>query len=385
MNLPVEIEKFDKHLDGFLESIDRIRGNANKIGKKIGSCKREAVVLLSRKDDLMRQIDEGKHLVREQRSPSSYCEVLKSQPLDEESVQYKKKLFIKAYCVQKSLGRLQTSVRLLEGIYEFRSVSGETPASLSKSLDQLRLSSFMSPTKKMLNEKKARESKRLLFDAIKTGYKTSKEMVENVIVTLRDRTNEITTAIDQKNDGKAYKGDTQVIEKRKASPAIRQPLFSPIKASRGFSDLKVRHISRLDSQSSLISKEEKTNRSKIDYITIQSAIRELSQKPDDVPSFSLRSKVIIIDNKEKLIDRRLRLKTKQQSNLMTVADKSLDSNRHESVKFGLSSTSASTFSARLPQDTTSSELEKLSGTRFTDFSPRQPISFSTVADKALGT
>ena len=96
-------EQLGSDLDDFLDLIDRTKGSTRTFAKTVGAEKQGAVILLSQMEDFQRQVDEGRSFLTEGESNSSYWEVIKTQPLDEESTVKRDAIFLNVNKVQKCI------------------------------------------------------------------------------------------------------------------------------------------------------------------------------------------------------------------------------------------------------------------------------------------
>jgi len=104
-------------IERMIDTCDQIKSTSMTFDEKVKGQSERALFLLSRKDDLERQVDEAKRLINEQRDRES-GNTLGDQPLDAETEKLRRKLGACAVETQHSIAHVKTRLCLLIDVFE---------------------------------------------------------------------------------------------------------------------------------------------------------------------------------------------------------------------------------------------------------------------------
>lgn len=388
-------DQFDTQLDKFLEVIDHTKATSRSIGKMVGSEKQRSIFLLSQKEDFERQVAEGNRLIEEHKSPSSYLDVLKTQPLDEESTNQKQKLALKAYLVQRTLTNAEERVDLIDNIYDLN--AGASGADIPRSLENIKMGGFMSPRLNDKRELKKKKAKSALIDALRNGFTRSQELENEAVKKLQENMNLLSVSmkayIAMKRRPPAKVDDTPHTPLQSST---KRRSFLPTPRSKGaFSTIKPRPLlfaspspQAKKQSNSIVSGEEKKQDDSAAAATkmnrISKVIRGIAQSSDNVPVESFKG--LSVDFKRsKSPSKERRWNRNVKSDLMFSPDGMSQRSSKSAVQGGLASTVTNLFSQPPPSSTHAiSEQQKLGSVSFALPTQPQSVTMSSVAQKALG-
>jgi hypothetical protein len=171
-----------KEVETIVDSIEKLNSDKTMIDGEICTSRELSILLLSRKDDLERQLAESKQILMAHFDKNHAIEDIpsKSDALDIASEKVRRRLVNKALCTQKALARLKDAVILLNSIVK-------KPTSAQASLFS------WTPSR---HAKKAASAKgpKVLFEHLKTGYDRSKRL-ENLTQSLHNKVEEYSQGI----------------------------------------------------------------------------------------------------------------------------------------------------------------------------------------------
>jgi len=155
---------FQREVENIVESIEKLNSDKSMMDSKICSSKELSILLLSRKDDLERQLEESKQILTAHIDRKDLIEdsASKSYALDLESEKTRRRLVNKALCTQKCLARLNDAVKLLNSIVK-------KPASTQAS-------SFSWTPSRQAKRPVETKGPKVIFEHLKTGYDRTKRL-----------------------------------------------------------------------------------------------------------------------------------------------------------------------------------------------------------------
>ena len=161
----IESRKISENdLKGAFSKVEKLKCTSSLIAKKIVRNEEDIIILMSKKDDIERQIQESKQFISRQNDRNEVGGLSESQPLDWESEKIRRRLNNKAILSQRQLSRAHTKLVLFE--------------KMNKLLSQNRSSvSFTSPLRQRRPTKDPKkEAINLIFDSLRSGYDRTKEI-----------------------------------------------------------------------------------------------------------------------------------------------------------------------------------------------------------------
>ena len=120
--LNTENADLEKKIERMIDSCDQARSMAMSIESKVTDQNERAVFLLSRKDDLQRQVSEAESLINEQLRDQDGGNLLRNQPLDAETEKTRRHLAAAALETQHSIANVKDRICLLRDILQAREV-----------------------------------------------------------------------------------------------------------------------------------------------------------------------------------------------------------------------------------------------------------------------
>ena len=110
----------EKKIERMIDTCDQARSMAMAVDDKVATQSDRAVFLLSRKDDLQRQVSEAERLINEQRRAQEGGSLLQDQPLDPETEKTRRHLASSALETQHSIANVKDRLCLLRDILQAR-------------------------------------------------------------------------------------------------------------------------------------------------------------------------------------------------------------------------------------------------------------------------
>ena len=191
-------KEINVEVENIIESVQHLISNMNIIKDDVNNRTESSITLLSRKDDLARQIEESTQSLEMHFNKEKLAEEMfsKSQFLDIESEKSKRRLVMKALNSQKSIARLQEQVSLLSGLVKQPSSAKSTAPFSRVQRRRPKKTPDVTGTK-------------LVFQSLKNGFERTRK--------LRDTTENLSNEVDsylQENVG-----DTAIDTPRQSSSA----------------------------------------------------------------------------------------------------------------------------------------------------------------------
>ena len=110
----------EKKIERMIDTCDQARSMAMSVDTKVATQSDRAIFLLSRKDDLQRQVSEAERLVNEQLRAQEGGNLLRDQPLDPETEKIRRHLASSALETQHSIANVKDRLCLLRDILQAR-------------------------------------------------------------------------------------------------------------------------------------------------------------------------------------------------------------------------------------------------------------------------
>jgi Ca2+-binding EF-hand superfamily protein len=155
---------FESDRNRVVSMVERMKSTSFSIANKLSNIEEQAIMLLSKNDDIERQIQESKQCISQQVDRNGEGDFSKSQPLDSESEKIRRRLNNKAIFSQRLLSRAHEKLVLTEKMNKLRS-RNRSSVSFTSPLRQRRPTH--DPTK---------ETIKLLFDSLKNGYDRTQDI-----------------------------------------------------------------------------------------------------------------------------------------------------------------------------------------------------------------
>ena len=227
---------FQREVERIVESIEKLNSDKSMMDSKICSSKELSILLLSRKDDLERQLEESKQILTAHVDRNDLIEdsASKSYALDLESEKTRRRLVNKALSTQKCLARLNDAVKLLNSIVR-------KPASTQASVFS------WTPSR---HAKRTVETKgpKVIFEHLKTGYDRTKRL-EDTAKSLHCRVEEYSRGSD---DSALVAPKPLVVRDRRGRRKITAlPFSSPTSFAKSFKSHSSKGLSAVEALQSL--------------------------------------------------------------------------------------------------------------------------------------
>jgi len=228
----------NKSIDNVLGEAEKVRSTAILLDEVVNDQLQLAIFLLSRSDDIARQLKESKEIINRQQADAwelDVADLSKDQPLDLESEKARRRLAHRTVIAQGVITRVREKIRLIEGTSTLciskNSATIGWPNIGSRSLGRLPKSLDFEATK-------------VLFDSLKKGYDRTK-LLSSCAVNLNEKASDmikscehkklVTNHVNTKKCGKGMK--SKIIPFPFLSPTLSEKKTSRVQLKEGHMSL----------------------------------------------------------------------------------------------------------------------------------------------------
>ena len=167
----MSFSEFEAKVEGLVSGCEELWSASVTLGSRVQDQKQRSVFLLSRSDDVDRQLQESQRLIDEQIRPAHSstggANILNDQPLDAESEKLRLGIATKALVTQKAVGNIQDQIRLMENIFDLNRKKGESSENL---IERMSRPGYSPRQAFRSDENVIKAANMALFDALKRGY-----------------------------------------------------------------------------------------------------------------------------------------------------------------------------------------------------------------------